>query len=144
MPSVMSLARTIKPAHLAKVARPLWIALRTRSMSMVMVVLSPPGSTMPSRPLRSSRVRTRRVRAPTASSACTCSAKAPCIARTPMRGVLLRLGAELPASGSEQLVLRDGRDLEAVHRFAQPRGDFGQDLWLVVVGGRGNDRPGTL
>src|SRR6266576_3254979 len=150
IPSATSLASTIMPAQVARVARPPRIASRrgssrpTRSMSIVIVVLSPPGSTIPSRPARSSCVRTSRVRAPVASSARTCSAKAPCIARTPMRGCLLPREAELPASGSEQLVLRDGRDLEAVHRFAEPRRNLGQHLWLVEVGRRGDDRLGTL
>src|SRR6266576_5656433 len=150
IPSATSLASTIMPAQVARVARPPRIASRrgssrpTRSMSIVIVVLSPPGSTIPSRPARSSCVRTSRVRAPVASSARTCSAKAPCIARTPMRGCLLPREAELPASGSEQLVLRDGRDLEAVHRFAKPRRDLGQHLWLVVIGRSRDDRLGTL
>src|ERR1700680_3645725 len=114
-------------------------------MSIVIVVLSPPGSTMPSSPSRSSRVRTRRVRAPDSSRARMCSAKAPCIARTPMKGrraragrnfkLMLRLGAELTASSSEQLVLGDGGDLETVHRLPQTRGHLGQALRLVVVSG---------
>src|SRR5215471_10434847 len=146
MPSVMSLASTIMPAQVARVASPSPIAWRrgsskpTRSISIVIVVLSPPGRTMPSRPTRSSRPRTRRVRAPALSSALTCSANAPCIARTPMRG----LEELLPASGSEQLVLRNGRNLEAAHRFAQPRRNLGQHLWFVEVRGRGDDRLGTL
>src|ERR1700704_5830462 len=113
-------------------------------MSMVIVVLSPPGSTMPSRPSRSSLVLTRRVRAPAFSRARMCSAKAPCIARTPMRATLPRLGAELPASGSEQLFLGDGGDLYAIHRLPQSRGHLGQALWLVEVGGGRDDCLGTL
>src|SRR5205823_4824484 len=150
IPSAMSLASTIMPAHVARVASPPWIASRsgssrpTRSISIVIVVLSPPGRTIPSRPSRSSRVRTKRVRAPAAPRARTCSANAPCIARTPMRGGLLPLEAELPASGSEQLVLRDGRDLETVHWFAQSRRHLGQHLRLVEVSRRGDDRLGTL
>src|SRR2546430_4083755 len=150
MPSAISRASTIMPAQVASVGRPPLIASRrgssrpTRSISIVMVVLSPPGRTMPSRPSRSSSVRTSRVRAPAFSSARTCSAKAPCIARTPMRGNLLRLGAELPASGSEQLVLRDGRDLEAAHRLSKTGRDLGDDVRPVVVRRRGDDRLGTL
>src|ERR1700716_1753718 len=113
-------------------------------MSMVIVVLSPPGSTMPSRPSRSSGVLTRRVRAPAFSRARMCSAKAPCIARTPMRATLPRLGAELPASGSEQLFLGDGGDLYAVHRLPQSRGHLGQAVWLVEVRGGRDDCLGTL
>src|SRR5450759_3049060 len=131
-------------------------------MSIVMVVLSPPGSTMRSSPSRSSRVRTRRWRAPDFSRARMCSAKAPCIARTPMRGraragrprgdMLLdfpnapcaRPAAELPASCSGELVLGDGWDLETIHRLPQSCGHLGQTLWLVVVSGGRDDRLGTL
>src|SRR5262249_47831833 len=150
IPSVMSRASTIIPAQVASVARPLEIASRngssrpTRSISIVIVVLSPPGSTIPSRPPRSSRVRTSRGPAPTASSALPCSANAPCIARPPMRGLRLPEGAELPASGSEQIFLRDRRDLEATHRLAQAGGDLRDDLRLVEVGRGRDDRPGTL
>src|SRR5450759_2974574 len=113
-------------------------------MSIAIVVLSPPGSTMPSSPSRSSRVRTSRVRAPDFSRARMCSAKEPCIARTPMRGRLLPVGAELPASGIEQLVLGDDGDLETIHRRPQSCGHLGQTLWLVVIGGGRDDRFGTL
>src|SRR6266516_2468285 len=106
MPSAISRASTIMPAHVARVGRPPLIAFR-----------------------RGAR---------------TCSAKAPCIARTPMRGNLLRLGAELPASGSEQLVLRDGRDLEAAHGLSKTGRYLGDDLRPVVVRRRGDDRLGTL
>src|SRR5437867_7663926 len=146
IPSVISRARTIMPAQVASVGRPRSMACRsgasmpTRSISIVMVVLSPPGSTIPSRPSRSSRLRTSRVRAPAASSALMCSAKAPCIARTPTRGGL----RELPASGSEQLFLRDGRDLKAAHGLSETGGHLGDDVGLVEVGRGGDDRPGTL
>src|SRR5437773_6619946 len=153
------------PAQVARVGKPAPIADRsgpyspTRSISIVIVVLSPPGSTIPSRPSRSSAVRTTRVRAPHACGARMCSANAPRLARTPMRGDLLFLpplaggrpgaagegsGAELPASGSEQLVLRDGGNLEPVHRLSQPRGDLGENLRLVEVGRGGNYCFGTL
>src|ERR1700686_232945 len=79
------------------------------------------------------------------------------MARTPIRGrPSLRLawggpaapltprGRGLPASGSEQLFLRDGENLETVHRLPEAGGDFGQNLWLVEVGGRGNDCFGHL
>src|SRR5258708_21422572 len=152
MPSTTSRASTIAPAHVANVASPRPIASRSgsrrplRSINIVMVVLSPPGSTMPSRPSRSSAVRTSRVRAPAFSSARTCSANAPCIARTPMRGliVFLRADADLPASGSEQLFLGDGGDLETIHRLAQPGGHLGQLFRLVEVRGGRDDRLGTL
>src|SRR3979490_81780 len=140
------------PAHVARAGKPLSMAARsgprrpTRSISIVIVVLSPPGSTMPSRPLRSSAVRTTRVLAPQASRARMCSANAPCIARTPMRAAPSRLADRpgLPASGSEQLVLGDGGNLEPVHRLPQPGGDLGEYVRLVEVGGRRNDRLGTL
>src|SRR5438270_1248438 len=155
IPSVTSRASTIMPAHVARVASPYPMASRngssnpTRSISIVMVVLSPPGSTMPSRPTRSSRVRTRRVRAPAFSSALTCSANAPCMARTPIRvwcfsKVRPARARRLPASGSEKLVLRDSGNLQAAHRLAKARRDLGQLLRLVVEGGRRDDRPGPL
>src|SRR5256712_14169951 len=143
--------RRIMPAQVGVAAGPPRIASRTessmpaRSISIAIVVLSPPGSTMPSSLSRSSIVRTSRVRAPTASSARTCSDNAPGIARTAISGArAFTDGAELPASGSEQLVLRDGWDLEAVHGFAQVGGNLGQHLRLVEVGGRRDDRFGTL
>src|ERR1700675_4628648 len=152
MPSTTSRASTIVPAQVANVARPPQIASRSgssrpvRSNNIVIVVLSPPGSTMPSSPSRSSRVRTSRVRAPAFSSARTCSANAPCIARTPMRGlsVFLEADADLPASGSEQLILGDRGDLETIHRLPQSRGDLGQLFRLVEVSRGRNDRLGTL
>src|SRR2546425_311724 len=104
IPSVMSRASKIMPAHVASVASPARIASRTdssmpaRSSSIAIVVLSPPGSTMPSSPSRSSFVLTSLVRAPAVSSALTCSAKAPCIARTPISGAAaLSVRAELLA-----------------------------------------------
>src|SRR5216684_977574 len=152
MPSATSRASTIVPAHVAKVARPRPIASRSgssrpvRSINIVMVVLSPPGSTMPSRLSRSSVVRTSRVRAPDFSSARTCSANAPCIARTPMRGMPVFWGADadLPASGSEQLFLGDGWDLETIHRLAQSGRHLRQLFRLVEVRGGRDDRLGTL
>src|SRR5260370_13465044 len=152
MPSTTWGESRMGPAHVANVASPRPIASRSgsrrpvRSINIVMVVLSPPGSTMPSSPSRSSVVRTSRVRAPAFSSARTCSANAPCIARTPMRGlfVFLEADADLPASGSEQLFLGDGGDLEPVHRLPQAGGHLGQCLRLVVVPGGRDDRLGTL
>src|SRR5260370_19620060 len=113
-------------------------------MSIVMVVLSPPGSTMASRPSRSARVRTERVRALEFSRARMCSAKALCIARTPMRGDFLRVGRELPASGSEQLFLGDGGDFQTLHRLPQSRGHLGQKRRPVEVSGGRYYRLGTL
>src|SRR3984893_1619777 len=149
MPSETSRARTIMPAHVASVARPPAIARLSgsnkpiRSISIVMVVLSPPGSTMPSRPSRSWGDRTNRVLAPLASSARMCSANAPCIARTPMRGAL-REGSVLPASGSEQLFFGDGRNLESVHCLPQAGGYLSEDLRLVEICRGRHDRLGSL
>src|SRR4030088_2215250 len=111
-----------------------------------MVVLSPPGRTMPSRPSRSSRVRTSRARAPQATRVLTCSANAPCIARTPINGLESAPCARatrvwrLPASGSEQLVLWNGRDLDAAHRLAKVSRHLGQHIRLVEVRRGGDDR----
>src|SRR5438445_511928 len=150
IPSLTSRASTIMPAQVASVGRPLAMAARsgssrpTRSSSIVIVVLSPPGSTMPSRPSRSSLVLTRRVLAPTAPSAWTCSANAPCIARTPITGALVACARRLPASGSEQLFLRDGWDLEPGHRLSQSRGDLREDVGLVEIRRGRDDRLGAL
>src|SRR5258706_3123642 len=160
MPSMTSRASTIMPAHVASVGSPLAIAARsgssrpTRSISIVIVVLRPPGRTMPSRPWRSVVVLTRRVFAPTASSALTCSANAPCIARTPIKGARADRGllecapcarpAGLPASGSEQLFLWDGWNLEPGHRLSQSRGDLREHFGLVEIRRRGHDRLGAL
>src|SRR5713226_1198584 len=152
IPSVTSRASTIMPAHVARVGRPAAMAPRsgssrpTRSISIVIVVLSPPGSTRPSRSRRSSGVFTSRAFAPEASSARTCSANAPCIARTPMRAPPARpLGARrLPASGSEQLVLRDGGDFEPRHRLPESRGNLCEHIGLVGIGRGRHDRFGTL
>src|SRR5438445_12737728 len=88
---------------------------------------------MPSRPSRASLVLTRRVLASTAPSAWTCSANAPCIARTPITGALVACARRLPASGSEQLFLRDGWDLEPGHRLSQSRGDLREDVGLLEI-----------
>src|SRR5713226_2228990 len=152
IPSVTSRASTIMPAHVASVGRPPAMALRngssrpTRSISIVIVVLSPPGRTRPSRSRRSSGVFTSRVLAPEASSALTCSANAPCSARTPIKGAPLRPGdaRRLPASGSEQLVLRDGGDLEPRHRLPETGGNLRQHLGLVEIRCGRHDRFGTL
>src|SRR5712691_4335685 len=150
IPSVTSRARTIMPAHVASVGSLLAMAARsgssrpTRSMSIVIVVLSPPGRTMPSRPSRSSLVLTRRVLAPTASGALTCSANAPCIARTPIKEAPAEPARRLPASGSEQLFLWDGWNLEPGHRLSQSRGDLREHVGLVEIRRRGNDRLGAL
>src|SRR5450631_1091154 len=160
MPSDTSRASTIMPAQVASVGNPPSIAARsgpdkpTRSMSIVIVVLSPPGKTMPSRPTRSGADLTMRVFTPHASSARKCSAKAPCSASTPItarepprdEGIRRRSGSvpDLPASGSEQLFLRDGGNLEPMHRLPQAGGDVGQHFRLVEVGGGGHDRLGHL
>src|SRR5260370_8578744 len=108
-------------------------------MTIVIVVISPRGRTMPSRPSRSSLSLTRRVFAPTASSALTCSANAPCIARTPIKGAPAERGRRLPASGSEQLFLWDGWNLEPGHRLSQSRGDLRDHVGLVQIRPRAND-----
>src|SRR5258706_540386 len=81
---------------------------------------------------------------PAASSALTCSANAPCIARTPIKGAPAERARRLPASGSEQLFLWDGRNLEPGHRLSQSRGDLREHFGLVEVGRRGHDRLGAL
>src|ERR1700736_3667719 len=144
-PSVMRSASTIMPAQVPSAGRPRARASRTAparpilSISMVIVVLSPPGMTSPSRPSRSSGNRTKRVRAPASSKALTCSRKSPCRAITPMSGRSLIC---LPTATGEQLLPGDRRELDATHRLAQTGRYLGQDLRLVVIGGGGDDRLG--
>src|SRR6476661_8311984 len=102
-----------------------------------MVVLSPPGRIRPSNSSRSLGRRTSMARAPSASTARTCSMKAPCIATTPIvrfenslicpPGLScptchLHVGHEtprLPAADRHQLALGDLADLYAAHRLAE-------------------------
>src|SRR6202171_4107912 len=114
--------------------------------SLSMVVLSPPGRTMPSRPASSSALRTGNASAPRRVSAWLCSRKAPGRPRTPVLGALTGAGrrGELPTARGEQLLLEDAADLQALHGRAQSLADLEDLLRLVEVGGGGDDRPGHL
>src|SRR5215471_14835747 len=144
-PSVTRSARTIIPAQVPSVGKPPRTARSTgssrliRSISMDMVVLSPPGMTSPSRPTRSSASRTRRTVAPHASRAFRCSRKAPWSASTPISGAFM-----LPTAAGEQFLLGDGLQFQSPHRLAQTGRYVGQDFRLVVVGCRGHDGLGSL
>src|SRR5207248_7469228 len=120
--------------------------------------------TRASRSSSSAGRRTRRVRAPMACSARSCSLNAPCRASTPTRGLAAAVtrspypppspsgegttrvsrDTSLPASGREQLLLGDLGDLQAAHGLPEPGRNLGEDFRLVVVAGRGHDRLGHL
>src|SRR3984893_16798151 len=151
-PSRTSSASRMTPAQVARAGRPP-PSSRARSClspnlrrSLSMVVLSPPGRTMPSRPASSSALRTGNASAPRRVSAWMCSRKAPWRARTPILGALTgaRRRGELPTARGEQLLLEDGADLQALHGRAQSLAGLEDLLRLVEVGGGGDDRPGHL
>ncbi|GBD46519.1 hypothetical protein HRbin41_01347 [bacterium HR41] len=87
-----SRSSTIIPAQVARQGSPAasssrnGSASRSRSMPIVIVVDSPPGSTSASTPSRSREVRTRRVSAPARSSIRWWASKSPWIASTPTSG----------------------------------------------------------
>src|SRR3984893_7741500 len=151
-PSRTSSASRMTPAQVARAGRPP-PSSRARSClspnlrrSLSMVVLSPPGRTMPSRPASSSALRTGNASAPRRVSAWMCSRKAPWRARTPILGALTSASrrGKLPTARGEQLLLEDGADLQALHGRAQSLADLEDLLRLVEKGGGGDDRPGHL
>ena len=92
MPPSTSSARRIRPAQVPMTGTPdETIPLRVSNIprsriSFPMTVLSPPGRTSPSAPpSRSDAFLISKHRAPSPERASTCSLKAPCTARTPMR-----------------------------------------------------------
>src|ERR1044072_7314485 len=116
-----SRSQTIIPAQVPKPGPPASWKARigppspADSIPLTIVVLSPPGITRPSRPSRSSGVRTSHASAPSSRSIAACASKPPCIARTPIRR---------PApSGTAALQERVGRgelgNLQPRHRLAE-------------------------
>lgn len=94
------------------------------------MVLSPPGTTRPSTPRRSSAVRTSTGVAPAARNASQCAAKSPWRAKTP---ILTSSGKSLPASNLHELRFGHLRDLQARHGLAQFFACFEQLDWILVV-----------
>ncbi len=138
------------PAHVPKIGAPAWARSRIgwrrpqRSMSLRIVVLSPPGRMRPATSSRSAGRRTSTGVAPTWRSIATCSANAPWTARTPMRIPSIRMAREarLPAADRQPLRLRDGFQGDAAHRLPEALGDLGDDLGIVEVRRRLDDGVG--
>src|SRR5688572_27526242 len=111
-------------------------------MSRRMVVDSPPGRINASMSTRSRGRRTSTGSAPTSRMAFRCSRMAPCTARTPTRGrrASMIMGPTLPAASGEALLDGELACGDAPHRLTQACADLGQDLGVVVVRGRLDDR----
>ena len=113
-------------------------------MSWRIVVLSPPGRISPLTPSRSAGRRTRTPSTPIASSVSRCSRKAPCRARTPIfmtrrRGCVACAYQPRTASRSWSGIASSAMP---AHRGAEALGDLGDDLRVVEVGRRLDDRVG--
>src|SRR5829696_8860189 len=110
------------------------------------VVDSPPGMMIPTRPSRSSTVLTSTGSTPSPLSICACSLKSPCKASTPTRfGASSSRKAPLvspsPATGREPLSFGEVAHLPADHGLAEAPARLGHGLRVLVVRGRGHDGP---
>src|SRR3954468_2194770 len=113
-------------------------------MSFSIVVLSPPGMISPSRPSRSSRLRTYTGVAPSRCNARPCASKSPCNESTPTRFMEVLWSKvracstplALPAARLHQFGLGHLGDVEPGHCFAEFAAGF-QELprILVILGG---------
>src|SRR5688500_13630946 len=103
-------------------------------MSRVIAVDSPPGMLNPSRSSSCSAVHTSTASAPSRRSTATCSRKFPWTARTPIRM------PALPAQSLEQLFRRARRGGETAHGLAEPTRHPRENLGVVEVRGRLDDR----
>src|SRR5438477_11050056 len=128
---------TIMPAHVPKTG-PAKVRNASsnpyRRISRMKVVDSPPGTTSPSSPSSCSGLRTSTTSAPRRRSIAACSRTLPWTARTPTRM------PELPAAGFEQLFRAQRGGGETAHCVAEPARDAPEDLGVVEVRGRLDDR----
>src|SRR6478735_34685 len=140
-PSRTSRASTIAPAQVPSTASPPAMASASGARSpdvsrrRCIVVDSPPGSTIASRPLIASGVRTSTVSTPSASRTSPCSRNAPWSASTP--AFIAASARSLPTPLREldvELV-----DLGARHRGAEPPRHLRDDAGVGVVRGRLDD-----
>src|SRR5437773_7935308 len=138
----MRLAITIMPAHVPRMGIPSAARPRIGSTSpcsrasLAIVVDSPPGMARHSTDARSSAVRTRIGVAPHAANIAACSRKSPWRANTPAF-----TGAS-PAPSLEELLLAHLGHVQPPHGLAEPAGDLGQDVRVLVIGGGFHDGPG--
>src|SRR5688500_595216 len=112
------------------------------SISRRMVVDSPPGRISASRSTRLRGRRTSTGSAPTSRIASTCWRTAPWRASTPIRGFRLAVigSCRLPASDGEPLLRRDLAHGLSAHRLTEAGADLDQDLRIVVMRCRLDDR----
>src|SRR6266550_4572571 len=124
-----------------------------RTISLPMVVDSPPGRINPSTPSRSLGRRTSTSPTPIRRRAARCSITSPWIASTPIfiaptlaPPAALRRRQPSPrplhAARLQQLALGELADVEPAHRLADPLGDAGDHVRIVEVRGRLHDRLG--
>src|SRR5450759_3031731 len=105
-------------------------------MSLLIAVDSPPGMTRPTQSASCSGRRMATTSTPSDSSATTCSRKAPWSARTPI--------FTLPATLLHALGVRDVRDVDPDHGLAEVAGDPRDDVRVLEMRGRLDDRLGAL
>src|SRR6266508_4905254 len=105
--------------------------------SLPIVVLSPPGMMSASRSSSCSGRRTSTPSAPMPRSVVRCSLKSPWRPRTPTRAVRVLLS---PTADGKTLAGGDGLKREAAHRLSEAAGHFGDELRVVVMGRRFDDR----
>src|SRR5688572_24538303 len=83
-----------------------------------------------------SGLRTSTPSTPISRSVLRCSLKSPWRPRTPTRAVLV----ELPAADGKAFAGGDGLERDAAHRFAETARDLGDELRILEVGRRLDDR----
>src|SRR4051812_38268670 len=149
------------PAHVPRIGRPCSAcsviagSRPSRSIAFVIVVLSPPGITSPSRSTSPCGVRTSTGSAPSEASISACAAKSPWLASTPMRN---RVGPPLSGGNApegatkgvlgpallQQLALgREPRDIVAAHGLTKLDRGAGDALRILEVGRCLDDSPGA-
>src|SRR2546429_685542 len=137
----------IMPAHDPYAGIPPPIRLRIGSASpnstdsLLMVVDSPPGMTSASTSSSSPGRRTGRATTSHSARAYRCSRTSPCRASTPTTSWLTEWS---PAALGQPVGLRDVVDVDADHGLAEPTGDLGDHVGVVVEGGGLDDGGGPL
>src|SRR5207245_1161366 len=109
-----------------------------RTISLPIVVDSPPGRMSPSTPARSPGSRTSTSATPRRRRMARCSITSPWTASTPI------FTTRLHSSSLQQFALGQLSDIEAPHRLADALGDPRDHVRIVIVRGRLDDRLGAL